>query len=143
LEEGYEDPADVMDVDAFHDLLCTANYDQATLDNTQVTPEDATQHDPTELEDEAEPDDETNAADLETESAVVIDKFPFGSAGMPVPGMLPGSSAYETLQNMHADTSWAPFSSQLDWDIAQWAKMCSITSTAVTELLAIPGVCSS
>jgi hypothetical protein len=118
LEEGYEDPANVMDADAFHDLLCAANYDQATLDNTQVTPEDTTQHNPTELEDEAEPDDETNAADLETESAVVIDKFPFGSTGMPVPGMLLGLSAYETLQNMHADTLWAPFSSQLDWDIA-------------------------
>src|SRR5258708_7510201 len=38
---------------------------------------------------------------------------------------------------------WAPFSSHLDWDIAQWAKMYSQTSTAVTELLAIPGVCHS
>jgi hypothetical protein len=138
-EEGYDDPADVTDADVFHDLLCTANHNRATHDDTQGTPEDATQHGPTEL------DDQTNTADLETESTIVIDKFPFGSPGMPIPGMLQGSSAYKTLQSTHvdADTSWAPFSSQLDWEIARWAKMRSQSSTAVTELLAIPEVCSS
>ncbi|KAH7917158.1 hypothetical protein BV22DRAFT_1026893, partial [Leucogyrophana mollusca] len=35
---------------------------------------------------------------------------------------------------------WAPFSSQTDWDIARWAKLRGPSSTAFSELLAIPGV---
>ncbi|KAJ3784310.1 hypothetical protein GGU10DRAFT_376833 [Lentinula aff. detonsa] len=36
---------------------------------------------------------------------------------------------------------WAPFESEIDWNIARWAKMCGPSSTALTELLAIDGVC--
>ncbi len=35
---------------------------------------------------------------------------------------------------------YAPFASQIEWDIAHWAKVHGITSTAVTELLGIKGV---
>ncbi|EIW81904.1 hypothetical protein CONPUDRAFT_54049, partial [Coniophora puteana RWD-64-598 SS2] len=35
---------------------------------------------------------------------------------------------------------WAPFLSQMDWEIARWAKMRGPSSTAFSELLAIPGV---
>lgn len=35
---------------------------------------------------------------------------------------------------------WAPFASQMDWDIARWAKLRGIGSTDLTELLAIEGV---
>jgi hypothetical protein len=38
------------------------------------------------------------------------------------------------------DSPWAPFDSELDWKVARWVKMRGQTSTAVTELLAIPGV---
>jgi len=120
-----------MDADAFEELSypSLASHNQVTLDDTQGTLKDTTQ--------QTGP---TDTADLETASEVVIDKFPFGSPGAPIPGMLRGSSAYEMLQKMRADTPWAPFSSQLDWEVAQWAKMHGQTSTAVAELLALPGV---
>lgn len=39
-----------------------------------------------------------------------------------------------------ADNVYAPFQSELDWKIAQWAKMRGPGSTAVSELLSIEGV---
>lgn len=36
---------------------------------------------------------------------------------------------------------WAPFKSRVDWEIAHWAKMRGPGSTALSELLAIEGVC--
>ncbi|KAJ3560355.1 hypothetical protein NP233_g10889 [Leucocoprinus birnbaumii] len=35
---------------------------------------------------------------------------------------------------------YAPFQSHLDWLVARWAKLCGPGSTALSELLAIPGV---
>lgn len=35
---------------------------------------------------------------------------------------------------------WAPFNSKVDWEIAQWAKLRSLGSTAFSDLLAIEGV---
>ncbi|KAJ7862154.1 hypothetical protein B0H14DRAFT_2349685, partial [Mycena olivaceomarginata] len=35
---------------------------------------------------------------------------------------------------------WAPFSSQVDWEVAKWAKLRGSTSTTFTDLLAIEGV---
>ncbi|KAJ7157665.1 hypothetical protein C8R43DRAFT_1183066 [Mycena crocata] len=38
------------------------------------------------------------------------------------------------------DNPWAPFKSQIDWQIARWAKVRGSTSTAFTDLLSINGV---
>ncbi|KAF8271908.1 hypothetical protein EI94DRAFT_1567196, partial [Lactarius quietus] len=35
---------------------------------------------------------------------------------------------------------WAPFQSQCDWELAYWAKTRGPTASAITDLLAIPGV---
>ncbi|KAF8263176.1 hypothetical protein EI94DRAFT_1878699 [Lactarius quietus] len=51
-----------------------------------------------------------------------------------------GSSLYEATHNNLGNSLWAPFWSQCDWEFAHWAKMCGPTSTAVTELLAMPEV---
>jgi hypothetical protein len=75
-----------------------------------------------------------------TASAVVVDKFPTGSPGAPIPGIPRGSHAYQSHQVMPEDSVWAPFRSQRDWEVARWAKMRGPTSTAMTELLAIPEV---
>ncbi|KAJ3748479.1 hypothetical protein DFH05DRAFT_1588862 [Lentinula detonsa] len=40
-----------------------------------------------------------------------------------------------------AGKPWAPFDSKIDWKIAYWAKLRGPSSTALTELLAIEGVC--
>lgn len=71
---------------------------------------------------------------------VVIDHFPFGHPGAPIPGMHGNPSMYEATQEHLGDSEWAPFRSQCDWEFARWAKMRGPTSTAVTELLAIPEV---
>jgi len=139
-DKGYDDDADLMDANAFQDILCMAIHNQVPFSDAQ----DATQQfNPIELEDQTDPDDQTDTAGPETASTLVIDNFPFGCPGTPIHGMPQSSSAYETLENTRTEMPWAPFSSHLDWDIAQWAKMYSQTSTAVTELLAIPGVCHS
>ena len=77
-----------------------------------------------------------------TKSDVIIDYFPFGHPGAPVPEMQHGSSMYEATCESLGDSLWAPFQSQCDWEFARWAKMRGPMSTAVTELLAIPEVCT-
>ena len=73
-------------------------------------------------------------------SGVVVDHFPFGHPGAPIPGMHGDPSVYEATREDLGDSVWAPFQSQCDWEFARWAKTRGPTSTAVTELLAIPEV---
>ncbi|KAF8266736.1 hypothetical protein EI94DRAFT_1802602 [Lactarius quietus] len=51
---------------------------------------------------------------------LVVDRFPHGHPGAPVPGAQRGRTS--------------------DWEIAHWAKMCVPSSSAMEELLAIPDV---
>ena len=74
---------------------------------------------------------------------VVIDHFPFASAGAPLHGMPHRNHIYKSQQGADGDSIWSPFTSQCDWLFACWAKMCGSTSSAVTELLAIPEVQTS
>jgi hypothetical protein len=83
---------------------------------------------------------QSGANNPESGSGIVVDAFPFGSPGAPIPGTSQHCSAYESNQATLGDSVWAPFHSQRDWEIAQWAKMRGPTSTAMTELLAISGV---
>lgn len=39
-----------------------------------------------------------------------------------------------------ASNPWAPFTSQVDWEVARWAKLRGAGSTAFSDLLAIEGV---
>jgi hypothetical protein len=68
---------------------------------------------------------------------VIIERFPFGLPGAPIVG-LPESATLNGLS--HGDSIWAPFRSQHDWEIAHWAKMRGLTSSAFSDLLAIPEV---
>ena len=82
---------------------------------------------------------ESGTCNTEANSNVFVDCFPHGHPGAPL-----SSSkhvlAFESVQNVLGDSIWAPFQSQCDWEITHWAKMRGPTSTALTELLAIPGV---
>lgn len=78
---------------------------------------------------------------LETGVTPVIERFPHGRPGAPVVGAPQGPSVYESARDVLGESLWAPFQSQRDWEIACWAKMRGPTSSAMTELLAIPGVC--
>ena len=72
-------------------------------------------------------------------SSVIVDRFPFGNPGAPIPGVPQGRSSYEQFQATQSEI-WSPFQSQRDWDVARWVKTHSTSSSAVADLLAIPEV---
>jgi hypothetical protein len=73
---------------------------------------------------------------------VIVDHFPSDAAGAPIPGIPWECSLYEMCQARLLGSEWAPFQSQHDWEFARWVKSTGVTSTAVSNLLAIPEVCS-
>jgi hypothetical protein len=75
-----------------------------------------------------------------SQSSVVVVCFPFGSPSIPISGVHQGSPVDNTRPEESEDSIWAPFHSECDWSIARWAKMHGPTSSAMMELLAIPGV---
>ncbi|KAH9019477.1 hypothetical protein EDB85DRAFT_1873073 [Lactarius pseudohatsudake] len=74
---------------------------------------------------------------------LVVERFPNGSAGVPVPGVHQELSPYQTSLDIPGQSTWAPFRSQCDWEFARWAKMRAPTSSAVGDLLAIPRLVDS
>src|SRR5713226_5846880 len=74
---------------------------------------------------------------------LVIDQFPFSNLGMPVLDIPYGPSVYASRQAISINVPWAPFNLELEWDIALWVKMHGQSSTAVSELLGMQGVCVS
>ncbi|KAJ8092679.1 hypothetical protein PM082_007008 [Marasmius tenuissimus] len=54
-----------------------------------------------------------------------------------------GFEHYESKINGIKENLYAPFGSQMDWEVARWAKMRGTGSTAFSDLLAIEGVAES
>ncbi len=135
------DIADVADADAYEELLREGENSTSTFPNQSTEP--PVNPDPTGQLDETETEGQADLVPPQTMSTPVVDRFPFGSPGMPIPDKPQGPSAYESQQATSMDSSWAPFRSKLDWDIAQWAKMHGQSSTTVSDLLGMPGVCVS
>ena len=70
-----------------------------------------------------------------------IESFPFRATGVLLPDMSQGVPVFEALCNsLGPDNIWHPFQLQSDWDFAQCAKNRRLSSTVVTELLALDGV---
>lgn len=46
-----------------------------------------------------------------------------------------------TLHTEDLPEEWAPFSMHMEWELACWAKLQGPSSTALSELLKIDGVC--
>jgi hypothetical protein len=63
-----------------------------------------------------------------------------GRAGAVVKEAMPSNNRYSAEVGAHQNF-YAPFVSELDWKFAKWAKLRGPSSTAVTELMAIEGVC--
>ena len=105
-------PDNVMDADTYEELLyknlSTTNPDQMT------PPEILEILDLTQWEDQNEEGNQANVMLMLT----VVDKFPFDSPGMPIPNKPCISTVYESWQAMSMDSLWAPFCSELDWNIA-------------------------
>ena len=125
-----DDPTDTADANAFEAM----NRDQ-TFSPASVTPEPNGPQSPVLPPDDT---DESRMCNAEASSTIFIDHFPHGHPGASLSGAQ--VSAFESIQNALGDSIWAPFQSQCDWEVARWAKMRGPTSTALTELLAIPGV---
>lgn len=69
------------------------------------------------------------------------DKYPNARAGQPLSREETRDSGYASALGSGEDNLWAPFNSKKDWEIAKWAKLRGMGSTAFSELLAIDGVC--
>jgi hypothetical protein len=82
---------------------------------------------------------DADAPDLD--SPIAIELFPHSNPGAPIPGACQDSGYQRSQEAFGAEAcQWAPFRSQCDWEVARWAKMRGPTSSAMEELLAIPGV---
>ena len=131
----YPDLADITDADAFEELAQNhfsfpmTTLDQPATDESLDIP-DAPVQVPNDME----------AGTTEAMPTIVIDHFPSASAGAPIPDMPHGNSVYESQRGGDGDSIWSPFTSECDWLFTHWAKMRGSTSSAVTELLAIPEV---
>jgi len=130
------DNADTLDADAFEILT-----DGVTA-STAAIPDEVPPIEPAEparpLPDLLVQAEEANSSPI---AELSITRFTYGSPGAPIPGPVQGSAMYRSSQVAPSSLDWAPFSSELDWEIACWAKIRGPTSSGLTELLAIPGVC--
>ena len=65
-----------------------------------------------------------------------------GQAGKPIHANINGgySNYAEQLETGSRENIWAPFTSKMEWEVAQWAKLRGLGSTSFSEFLAIEGV---
>ena len=71
----------------------------------------------------------------------IIEHFPGDKAGAPLEHVTARPTNFEKYQQqLNSDAEYAPFVSQVDWEIARWAKIYGPSSNAVTELLKIDRV---
>ena len=136
------EPADAMDADTLEALLTEdstrstvtiQNHHHDAGDETVTMGADTTNADMGGLED--------STAIADTSSMVVVEHFLLGNAGALIPDIPQGPLAHELNQATNAESAWAPFNSECDWKFARWAKTRGLTSSAVTDLLAIEEVC--
>ena len=135
------DPVDAVDADTFEVLTQGIVHSVATIPNQPAVNETTEVSEAPTAQTTAQtiP---FNVPNEETSPMVIIDHFPLGSAGAPIPGVPQGLPAHVSDQATAAESAWAPFTSECDWKIAHWAKTRGPTSSAVTDLLAIDKVCT-
>ncbi|KAI0074312.1 hypothetical protein K474DRAFT_1716561 [Panus rudis PR-1116 ss-1] len=70
--------------------------------------------------------------------------YPSTKAGSPIPEqeLRTAGYAHYASRSGGVENPYAPFKSKLDWEVARWAKLHGPSSTAVSELLSIPEVCT-
>lgn len=82
------------------------------------------------------------AQDRLRSSRITIERFG-GRAGAILRHNVDSESGYSTYEGSDELNPWAPFKTQLDWEVARWSKLRGPGSTATSELLGINGVCGS
>ncbi|KAJ7803565.1 hypothetical protein B0H14DRAFT_3091956 [Mycena olivaceomarginata] len=76
---------------------------------------------------------------VQRKPVTVIVEFTDGDARAPLRQGEPGYERYKADLG-DPDNIWAPFTSKIDWELAQWAKLRGPGSTAFTDLLKISGI---
>ena len=71
---------------------------------------------------------------------IIVDHFPEKSAGAIFPQDDIAEQGYSNVFGKSNDNPYAPFNSQIDWEVAKWAKLRGPGSNACSELLNIPGL---
>ncbi|KAF8259179.1 hypothetical protein EI94DRAFT_1617172 [Lactarius quietus] len=81
-------------------------------------------------------------AELNLERCPIITGYPGGMAGtMHSKADLSENEKYTLRIGENSQSNlYAPFASQLEWEVARWAKLQGPTSTSFTELMAIDGI---
>ncbi|KAN0134109.1 hypothetical protein V8E53_008046 [Lactarius tabidus] len=79
-----------------------------------------------------------NSDTLGAQRQLVVDQSPYSTPGMLIPDQPQGTSVYQGTQHTLGANTWSLFCSQTDWEFAHWAKLSGPSSSALTELLAIP-----
>ncbi|KAJ7750301.1 hypothetical protein B0H16DRAFT_1843496 [Mycena metata] len=82
---------------------------------------------------------ERAAGEEQVRQRPIIVEFTDGDAGAPLRRGEPGYESYKAKLG-DPDNVWAPFTSKLEWELAQWAKLRGPGSTAFTDLLKIGGI---
>jgi len=73
---------------------------------------------------------------------VTIVPYPDSQAGKPITrAEVQDANTTYGFSIGNAENPYSPFSSRMDWEIAQWAKLRGPSSTAFSDLLSIRGVC--
>ncbi|KAG0695102.1 hypothetical protein DFH29DRAFT_880249 [Suillus ampliporus] len=104
--------------------------------------------------DEGDPTNDFGAEELDNQEAhqqieqciagqdnIVIVPYLDAHAGKPITGRpTPSANATYGLNAGNTVNVYAPFASQMDWDIVKWAKLCGTSSTVFTDLLEIDGL---
>ncbi len=80
-------------------------------------------------------------ADSHPQIVCYSETYPSSQAGYVVVSMGKSSDTTYTSSVNGKQNIWAPFSSEIDWKVARWAKLRGAGSTAFSDLLAIDGVC--
>jgi len=81
-------------------------------------------------------------AEKDLENRPFVTRYPGGMAGAVHSRADLGENQKYGLQigEESQENIYAPFASQLDWEVARWAKICGPSSNSFTELMAIDGV---
>lgn len=79
-----------------------------------------------------------DSSDMDIMPTVFTKEFPFGRPGAPIRSATTATT--RSGDDSPGDSIWAPFLSQRDWEIAQWAKTEHLTASGFSALLAITGV---
>ena len=132
--DGMPDTADTLDADVLEIITQIQTNEFLDLESTAPDPEQFLS-----AESESPPEHLANPVEPSSADTEVVERFPYGKPGAPV-NDLQGSSTHELRQDTLGGSIWEPFQSECDWDLAYWAKMNKLSSSALADLLAIPNV---